>query len=147
MGESMDKPPPIRKVKYASVKMVGRCDKCGQPIYEPCTEELEEFDWNNGGFEWLQKYVAEKLRKSGVIPEDRISELTLRIVHRAYREGALKFWDHYERDENGELKLVKGRFACIVQADREVEWAIKFPPEPIDSKHFSLKAFVKLRKS
>jgi len=142
----MDKQPPTRKVKYVSTRMVGKCDKCGQPIYEPCTEEIEEFDWSNGGFEWLQEYVAEKLRESGVIPEDMISELVYKIVNRAYRAGSHKLWDRYVRDENGEFKLVKGNFACIECADNEIEWTIKFPPEPINSKHFSLTAYVKLKK-
>lgn len=142
----MDKPP-TRKVKYAGFKMVGKCDKCGQPIYEQCTEEVEEFDWNKGGYEWLREYVAEKLRKSGVIPEDRIPELASKIVCRARRAGSHKTWDHYEKGDDGKFRLVEGRFACIEQADREIEWAIKYPPEPIDDKHFSLKAFVKLRHS
>ena len=143
----MDSPPPTRKVRYLSSRIVGKCDKCGQPIFEPCHEEMEEFDWSNGGFEWLQEYVAEKLRKSGVIPEDRIPYLVYRIVHRAYKAGSHKTPDYYERDKDGSFKLVKGNFACILDADREIEWIIENPPKPIDSKHFSLKAFVELKKS
>jgi hypothetical protein len=31
----MEENPPTRKIKCAGFKMVGKCDKCGQPIYEP----------------------------------------------------------------------------------------------------------------
>jgi len=141
----MDKPP-TEKHKYVCFKIVGRCDKCGQPIYKQATCEDEEFSRSRGGYEWLTKYVEEKLRKFGVIPQDRIHEVSARIVQRALRAGTTKTIDRYVR--NGKKwKLVKGRFACIEQADREIEWAIKYPPEPIDKNHFSLKAFTKLKHS
>ena len=135
--------PPTEKHKYVCFKMVGVCDKCGQPIYEEATCEEEEFSRSRGGYEWLRKYVEEKLRKSGVIPEDRIHEISGRIVQISLRDGTHKMPDRYVRDGN-KWKLVKGRFACIERADWEIEWAIKYPPPPISRSRFSLKAFVKM---
>ena len=141
----MDKPP-TEKHKYVCFKMVGKCDKCGQPIYKQATCEEEEFSRSREGYEWLRRYVEEKLRKSGVIPEDRIREVSARIVQRAFHAGTHKIPEHYVL-YGDKLGLVKATFACIEQADREIEWAIKYPPEPIDKKHFSLKAFTKLKYS
>jgi len=135
--------PPTEKFEYVAPKRVGTCEKCGQGIYELTTFVEERFS-RKEGIEWLRKYIMKKLRSSKVIPEDMLSSITARIVSNALRAGTHKLPDRYVPDGRGGWKLVKGRFACIDRADREVEWAIKYPPPPISRRRFSLKAFVKM---
>lgn len=141
----MEQEPPTETYTYVGSKKVGFCDKCKQEIYELGSFEGKRFSHKPEGLDWLRSYVRKKLEDSGVIPKDALYELTERIVHRALRDGTYKTHDYCTRDEKGGWKLVKGNFACIESADREIEWAIKYPPPPISRTRFSLKAFVDLK--
>jgi hypothetical protein len=78
-------------------------------------------------FERLRLYVKERLLKSGVISKEEAdpvnpNSVAAHIVAEAWRQYNRKFY-----------------------ADMNIVEAIKFPPPPIDSSHFSLKAFVKTK--
>lgn len=133
--------PPTETYSYVAPKQIGICDKCGQPVTKLVTFKGKKFSTQREGIQWLQDYVADKLLKSGVIPEDALFSLTNRIVHRALRDGANKLPNRYVPDGKGDWKLVKGKFACIESADQQIKWAIKYPPSPISKTRFSLKAF------
>ena len=80
-------------------------------------------------FEELRRYVQKKLLKSDVIPEHQANpvnphSIAARIVANAWRQ--------YDRKK---------------YADFGIEQAIKFPPSPIDTQHFSLRAFISMKKS
>ena len=138
--------PPTETDEYLGLKLVGFCDKCKQPIHEWTTFKRERFSLSRGGIVWLSDYVMKKLRDSGVIPEDALVDITNRIVHTALRDGVYKYPDRYVPDGKGDWNLVKGKFACIDRADREIDWAIKNPPPPISRTRFSLKAFTAIKK-
>jgi hypothetical protein len=78
--------------------------------------------------EWLRSYVQRKLIEGGISPDEadplNPTSVAANIVADTWRQFDRK---HY--------------------ADMRIESAIKYPPEPINEKHFSLKAFAKLRKS
>jgi len=139
--------PPTEKHSYVGSKVVGKCDKCGQLITELATFEEECFSINRGGIEWLRNYVRERLEKAGVIPEDVLFDVTEKIVHRSLRAGVSKMPDWID----AEGKEHKGEFACVHQADFEIEWAIRMwkehPPRPITRRRFSLKAFTEMQRS
>jgi hypothetical protein len=76
----------------------------------------------------LEKYVQERLLASGVIPDDEANpedptSTCSQIVYNAWRQYNTKYY-----------------------ADIYIAEAIKFPPDPISRKHFSLKAFALLHK-
>jgi hypothetical protein len=135
--------PPTEKHTYFGTNIVGVCDKCGQPICERATLEEEHFSTKREGIEWLRNYVSEKLKKSGVIPDSEICDLTESIVHSSLRTGT-----HKLPDAEGRLDINHGEFACIRQADFEVEWTIRVWKDmpPITSKRFSLKAFTEVQR-
>jgi len=78
--------------------------------------------------DWLRSYVQRKLIEGGISPDEadplNPTSVAADIVGDAWRQFDRKGY-----------------------ADMRIEFAVKYPPEPINEKHFSLKAFVKLRKS
>jgi len=89
----------------------------------------EEFSGSSAEtFRRLEQYVKEQLQASGVIPEDEANPanpegIAARIVYNAWSQPQTKYY-----------------------ADLYIREAIKFPPEPISDKRFSLKAFVQIVK-
>jgi len=89
---------------------------------------LTERDYSPEAFERLRKYVEKKLLDSGVIPKHHTNpvdpeSVAAHIIYDAWRQCDPYYY-----------------------ADLYIEEAIKFPPEPIDRRHFSLKAFTQLKK-
>jgi hypothetical protein len=78
--------------------------------------------------DWLRNYVQRRLIEGGISHDEadpsNPKSIAADIVNDAWRQFDRK---HY--------------------ADMRIEFAIKCPPEPINEKHFSLKAFAELRKS
>jgi hypothetical protein len=79
-------------------------------------------DCSSEAFEKLRNYVRENLLKSRVIPKNPES-IAAHIVADAWRQCDTYYF-----------------------ADFYIQEAIKFPPEPITNKRFSLKAFVEIRR-
>lgn len=79
--------------------------------------------------DWLEKYVTNKLTAAGVFhPEDinpaNPAGIGIRIVYESHRQA----WHALER------------------AEELIRIAIKFPPDPINERHFSLKAFAQMKR-
>lgn len=128
--------PPTKFHTYTRPKRVGFCPACKQPIYKDERVQEEYFDSSGEGYEWLRRYVQQKLLESGVIPSEEANPanpfgITSHIVHDALRIGS--------------HKTKSGQFACIEAADDRIAHHIKCPPSPISAKRFSLTAFTEMQ--
>lgn len=98
-------------------------------VCDPCHFGTDyRSDYSPEAFDRLRSYVQKKLLDSGVIPEHEANpvdpySLAARIVGDAWRQQDPYYF-----------------------ADLDIARAVRFPPDPIDRGHFSLKAYAKLKK-
>jgi len=99
-------------------------------VCDPCYygKEIQLRDSSPEAFERLRAYVQKRLLDSGVIPQHHTNpvdpeSIAAHIVYDSWRQCDTYYY-----------------------ADLYIKEAIKFPPDPIDKTHFSLKAFAQLKK-
>jgi len=142
-GESkLSDEPPTEEITYGSsftfyteVIPIDDNNEVYLSLVLPSHPKAKQLD-SSKGHEWLQNYVYKKLHASGVFYEDDINPanpfgITSHIVMEATRCGTTDFGQG---------------MPCIKTADFLIEQAIRYPPPPINEKHFSLRAFAQLKK-
>ena len=106
-------------------------------------EPQKEIVWCPENLERLRKYVENRLRTSGVIPEWHCNSqdptsVASRIVYTVWREMPRL------------MTIIQASVATAPRSPKEfvdfyIDLEIKYPPPLTDQKHFSLKEYIKAR--